>query len=107
VPVQFMKIVLIGLDHATQWKDPTGDLKQLLGILISGYRPKLIAEEAYKLPTTVAQRLAFQMEVPWLEIDMNDSERLREGIHQELAKRPSGPALPDGYSEGYLANADP
>ncbi|HEY1676858.1 MAG TPA: hypothetical protein VGG04_04070 [Candidatus Sulfotelmatobacter sp.] len=84
-----MKVVLLGLNHELQWKDPTGDLRQILGHLISTRGVDLVAEEAAGLPTTVAQRLAFILDKPWIDIDMNKAERVLAGIHESLlARRP-------------------
>jgi len=64
-----LKLQIIGLDHETQWRDETGDFRKLLLGLANQEKPQLIAEEAFSLPTTVAQRLSWGIDVPWLDID--------------------------------------
>jgi hypothetical protein len=105
-----LDVTVIGLDHRVQWKDPTGELQVLLERLVGESRVELIAEEAYKLPTTVGFRLACRANMPWVDIEMNDTERQQAGIYDELNKRPSGPLLKDDRSmvptERYLPHAD-
>ena len=105
-----MNVTVIGTDHKAQWADPTGDFQELLQRLVREADVKLIAEEAYKLPTTVGFRVACRANLPWLDFDMDDSERLRAGIYEELNSRPSGPVIKeDGTmapAESYLPHAD-
>ncbi|MGO8813457.1 MAG: hypothetical protein ACLQVG_02155 [Terriglobia bacterium] len=102
-----MDVTIIGLDHRVQWKDPTGDLQMLLEGLVRDSRVELIAEEAYKLPTTVGFRLACRANLPWVDIDMNDTERLQAGIDDELKKRRQRPLFDKKMVEvEYLAHAD-
>ena len=83
-----LKVTILGLDHETQWLDPTGDLREMLKTLFAQSRPELVAEEAHKLPTTVAQRLASAMDIAWLNVDMNDSERELNGISANVRRSP-------------------
>jgi hypothetical protein len=87
-------ITLLSLNHEVQWKDPTGDLHRILGELFGNSQIDLIAEEAFGLPTTVAQRLACRLDKPWIEIDMSIADRKLAGIHDALMKRRSEPIDP-------------
>jgi hypothetical protein len=81
----------------------------LLERLIKERGVKLIAEEAYKLPTTTGFRLACRADIPWIDVDMTDAERREAAIYDELNKRPSGPLLNDGsmlQTVSYLPCAD-
>lgn len=89
-----MKITLLSLNHEIQWKDPTGDLRRILGELFGNSQTDLIAEEAFGLPTTVAQRIACRLDKPWIEIDMSIADRKLAGIHDALMKRRSEPIDP-------------
>jgi hypothetical protein len=104
------KLTIIAVDHKLQWRDTDeGHLKSLISkILDDDMAIDLIAEEANKLPTTVAQRLACRGNVPWRNVDMDATERQRAGICDELLSRSGGPLLDDdeGYKECYLPNAD-
>jgi len=102
-----MDVTIIGLDHRVQWKDPTGELQMLLEGLVRQSRVDLIAEEAYKLPTTVGFRLACRANLPWVDVDMNDTERLESRINDELKNRPQRPLF-DGkkVAVSYLPHAD-
>ncbi len=102
-----MDVTIIGLHHTVQWKDPTGEFQTLLEDLVREYRVQLIAEEAYKLPTTVGCRLAYRANLQWVEIDLTDTERLQAGVEDELNNRPHRPLF-DGnkVAVSYLANAD-
>jgi len=95
-------VTLIGLDHDLQWRDPTGDLQILLEDLIRNSHVDLIAEEAYRLPTTVAQRLACRQGMPWVDIDMNEEERQRAGIYEESKKGSVAPLIEDGQTVGVV-----
>ena len=104
-----MNVTIIGLNHRVQWEDPTGDLQNLIDRVVEDRRVELIAEEAYKLPTTVGFRVACRANKPWIEIDMSDSERLQVGLCDELESRSS----PDWKDDGsmvtvvnYLPHAD-
>jgi len=105
-----LKVILIGLDHRTQWEDRTGDLRALLARIVGECGVELIAEEAYKLPTTIGFRLACRTNIPWIDIDMTDAETQEAGIREELTGRPHGPLLKgDGKmvdTVGYLPHAD-
>lgn len=107
-----MKARILGLKHPLQWKDTTrNDLRDLLSGLLAEEDADLITEEAPALPTTVAQRLAFQLNKPWLNVAMDECQRRAAGIYDELAKRPVWPFEDDngnhaGRAEGYLPNAD-
>jgi hypothetical protein len=103
------KITVLALGHRVQWEDPTGDLHKLLLELVTQSSVNLIAEEAHKLPTTVGQRLAHQLGKPWMNIDMDDTERKDAGIDDELKNHPSEPRWKNGIMvsmEYYLPNAD-
>ena len=79
----------------------------LLEGLVRESRVELIAEEAYKLPTTVGFRLACRANLPWVDIDMNDTERLQAGIDDELKNRPERPLFDrNKVAVSYLAHAD-
>lgn len=103
------KLTIVALHHGLQWRDTRqGHLKSLLaGVMEDAQGIDLIAEESEGLPTTVAQRLACSLNVPWRNVDMDTAERLREGIYEELKSRPEGPLVgEEGYKEYYLPNAD-
>lgn len=105
-----MNLTVLGLDHDLQWRDPNGDLQKLLYGLLWKSSVELIAEEAYKLPTTVGQRLALQLGKPWLDIDMNDAERERAGIYEESVKGGAAPLFEKGEIVGvtgeYLTHVE-
>jgi hypothetical protein len=105
-----LHIKIVGLDHVLQWKDTDEKHLQSLLSTLFGASPRveLIAEEAYKLPTTVAQRLACRLNIPWKEVDMDDLERQRAGIHDALQTRGGSPLMDDddGYTMSYLEQAD-
>lgn len=65
----------------------------------------LIAEEAHKLPTTVGQRLACRLNLPWLNIDMDDIQRKEAGISGKSIDRRPAPLeefdAPAGSSISY------
>jgi hypothetical protein len=82
-----MKIILLGLNHEVQWKDPSGHLRQILDDRINTCNVDLVAEEATGLPTTVAQRLAYNLDKPWIDIDMSKVERKLAGIAGALLDR--------------------
>jgi hypothetical protein len=104
------KITIVALHHRFQWKDTdAGDLGSLLTKMLEGDRSiELIAEEANKLPTTVGQRVAFRFDKPWVNVDMDEMERMRKGIYDELQTRDGGPLDDDcdGHKEYYMPNAD-
>lgn len=104
------RITVVGLHHKLQWRDTgSGDLESLLSKLLEREPTvELIAEEANKLPTTVAQRLACRLNKPWKNVDMDEMERQRDGIYEELQSRGSEPLMDDddGYTQCYLTNAD-
>ena len=89
-----MKITLLGLNHELQWRDPEGQLRQIVADRINSSGVDLIAEEAAGLPTTVAQRLACKLDKPWIDIDMSKAERKLAGIHEALLARQSVPIDP-------------
>jgi hypothetical protein len=97
-----MDVILVGVDHDVQWRDPTGNLQTLLADLIGKSRVDLIAEEAYRLPTTVAQRLACRLGKPWIDVDMNEEQRRREGIYEEAKKNSVCPLIEDGQMVGVM-----
>lgn len=94
-----MRIILLGLNHALQWKDPTGDLQRILEGQLANASVALVAEEASGLPTTVAQHLAFAYDKPWLDIDMSTADRKLAGIYDALKQRRREPL-------GLAENAD-
>jgi hypothetical protein len=102
-----MDATIIGLNHRVQWKDPSGELHMVLEGLVRESHVQLIAEEAYQLPTTVGFRLACRANLPWVDVDMNDTERLQAGIAEELKKRTQRPLF-DGkrVAVSYLPHAD-
>ena len=104
------KITIIALHHKLQWRDTdAGDLESLLTRLLEGdLSIELIAEEANKLPTTVGQRVAFRFNKPWANVDMDEMERQRQGIYDELRSRGGAPLDDDsdGCKEYYLEKAD-
>jgi hypothetical protein len=84
-----MKVTLIGVSHEVQWRDQTGYFRDVISKLIGAV--DLIAEESVGLPTTVAQRLAFKFDKPWIEIDMTIVERKLAGIYDALIARATPP----------------
>jgi hypothetical protein len=56
----------------------------------------LIAEEAYKLPTTIGQRLACKVGKPWVDIDMNDVKRIEASIYEQTKKAAGLPLIENG-----------
>jgi len=89
-----MKITITGLNHEVQWKDVPGRrLQTEIEKFLKNSPVELIAEEAYRLPTTVGQRLAYKYDIPWLEVDMHYAERKEHGIDD--GKRKQGPRLND------------
>jgi hypothetical protein len=99
-----MNIILIGLDHTTQARDPTGDLERILADLVSKRSPDLIAEEANTSGATVARSFG------GLNMDMSAAERIAAGIDGELRNRPwqfivQGDAVV-GEIRDYLPKAD-
>lgn len=104
-----MKITLVGLNHELQWKDPSGDLKRFLDQQFKNSSLGLVTEEARSLPTTVAQRLAWTYNTPWMDIDLSSADLKLAGIYDELQKRRSPPIDPSESSDcrvEYLPNAD-
>ncbi|MFZ0798878.1 MAG: hypothetical protein WCA13_03390 [Terriglobales bacterium] len=103
-------ITIIALHHKLQWRDTDlGHLESLLTKVLEGDPSiELIAEEANKLPTTVGQRIAFRFIKPWANVDMDETERQRQGIYEELQSRGGAPLDDDseGYKEYYLPKAD-
>jgi hypothetical protein len=89
-----MKIILLGLNHEVQWKDPSGHLRQILADEINNSSVDLVAEEAAGLPTTVAQRLAYKFDKPWIDIDMSRADRKLAGIDDALIARQTDPIDP-------------
>ena len=89
-----MKIILLGLNHDVQWKDPTGHLREIIAEQINNSSVDLVAEEATSLPTTVAQRLACKLDKPWIEIDMSKTDRELAGIDDALTNRLTHPIDP-------------
>jgi len=83
-----MLFVVIGIDHETQWLDRTGDFKTLVTSLCTEHAFYLIAEEACTLPTTTAQRLAFRLDIPWIDMDMSHSQRKEAGFEDSVAFAP-------------------
>ena len=94
--------ILIGLDHNVQWRDPTGDFQKLLENELIKSPVDLVAEEAYSLPTTVAQRLACRLGLPWIDMDMNDEERRRAGIYEDSKKDSLSPLFENGEIVGVV-----
>jgi hypothetical protein len=105
-----LNITIVGLHHPLQWKDV--ESKQLescfLGHLERTPTIEMIAEEANNLPTTVGQRLAFRLNKPWANVDMDRHERECNGIIAELRSRPGGPLddNSDGYKQYYMPQED-
>jgi len=89
-----VKIILLGLNHDVQWKDPTGHLREIIAEQINNSSVDLVAEEATGLPTTVAQRLACKLDKPWIEIDMSKTDRKLAGIDDALTNRLTHPIDP-------------
>jgi len=104
------KITIIAVHHKLQWRDTDArDLELLLTKTLEGDpNIELIAEEANRLPTTVGQRLAFRFNKPWANLDMDELERQRKGIHEALQSRGGAPLDDDsdGCKEYYLNEAD-
>jgi hypothetical protein len=96
--------------HKLQWRDTdAGHLESILAKILEGDPTiELIAEEANKLPTTVGQRIAFRFNKPWANVDMDEMERQRRGIYDDLQSRGGGPLDDDsdGCKEYYLPEAD-
>lgn len=91
-----MEVTIVGLDHQTQWQDSTGMLKRLLEGLCSTNQIDLIAEEASaQMPTTVGQRLAQRQDIPWLNVDMSNQQRVEAGIDHQV---PTGPLFDESYN---------
>lgn len=104
-----MKIMLLGLNHELQWKDSTGDLKKFLDQQFKNSGIDLVAEEAKSLPTTVAQRLTWMYDIPWMDIDLSSADLKLAGIYDELQNRRREPIDPTeslDYLLEYLPNAD-
>jgi hypothetical protein len=89
-----VKIILLGLNHDLQWRDPSGHLHQILADQVNDSKVDLIAEEAAGLPTTVAQRLAFKLDKPWIDIDLSKADRKLAGIDNALTERQTHPIDP-------------
>jgi hypothetical protein len=89
-----VKITLIGLRHELQWKDSTGDLRKLLEGQLANSSVDLVAEEASGLPTTVAQRLAYKCDKPWIDIDLTAAEKKLSGIYDAMMQRKREPLDP-------------
>jgi hypothetical protein len=104
------KITIIAVHHKLQWRDTdAGNLESILAKMLEGDPTiELIAEEANKLPTTVGQRIAFRFNKPWANVDMDEMERQRKGIYDDLQSRGGGPLDDDsdGCKEYYLPEAD-
>jgi hypothetical protein len=89
-----VKIILLGLNHDVQWKDPTGHLRQIIADQVNNSGIDLVAEEAAGLPTTVAQRLACKLDKPWIDMDMSKADRKLAGIDDALIDRQTYPIDP-------------
>jgi hypothetical protein len=103
------KIILFGVTHDLQWRDDTGDLRNILEQELAKSNIDLIAEEACGLPTTVAQRLAYKNDKPWIDIDLSIAERKLARIDEELKSRQYEPLNPSENNDVrilYLPNAD-
>jgi hypothetical protein len=104
-----VKIILIGLNHEVQWKDPTGDLRKILEHLITNSDVDLVAEEASGLPATVAKRLSCKHDKPWIDIDMSTADRKLSGIYEQLIERkrePIDPCESPSFRSLYLPKED-
>ena len=106
-----MKVLIIGLTHDVQSKDPTGHFLRLLESLLQESEVELIAEEAHKLPTTVGQRLACRLNLPWLNMDMDEAERKKARISGKIGNRRPAPledfdAPPGSFTFAYLDRED-
>jgi hypothetical protein len=91
--VTSVKVILLGLNHDLQWKDPTGHLRQIVADMLRSASIDLVAEEATGLQTTVAQRVACEFNKPWINIDMSKADRMLAGIDDALIARPNGSLL--------------
>lgn len=103
------RVLIIGLDHKVQWGDDSGQLRILLSSSITEKAVQLIAEEAFALPTTVGRRIACELGIPWLELDLDAFDRQRKGVADELDSRYQGPLFNGGvigFESAYLPNAD-
>lgn len=89
-----MKIILLGLNHDLQWRDPGGHLRQIVADIFSNHNVELVAEEATGLPTTVTQRFACELDKPWMDIDMSTADRKLAGIYHALIDRETDPIDP-------------
>jgi hypothetical protein len=70
-----MKLIILGIDHGMQGGN--AELGDLMTQLVKAEEVALVAEEnAYSFPT-VARQVASEQGVPWLQIDMDITERLR------------------------------
>jgi hypothetical protein len=104
------RITIIAVHHKLQWRDTdAGHLESILAKILEGDPTiELIAEEANKLPTTVGQRIAFRFNKPWANVDMDEMERQRKGIYDDLQSRGGGPLDDDsdGRKEYDVPEAD-
>ena len=103
------KITVLGVTHHLQWRDHTGDLRKVLADELAKSDVDLIAEEATGLPTTVARRLAYAKDKPWLELDLSIPERKSAEIDKSLKDRrfqPLNPGANDDLRSQYLPRED-
>jgi hypothetical protein len=103
-------VTIVGVDHSLQSNDPTGDFGRLLRQLLDKTPVDLIAEEMKGTDPTVAQQIALNRSIPWLNVDATLEDRVRLGIQVELFNRPT-PLIFEGdmcvgQKSKYLPHAD-
>lgn len=83
-----MIVTILGVDHELQRNDSTGDFGRLVQQALSEAPINVIAEEARESDCTVAQRIALDRSIRWLNVDITLEDKRRLGIYDELMNRP-------------------
>jgi hypothetical protein len=101
--------IILGTGHGLQGSDD--GLRNKIELINLQYSLVLIAEEvdADKPDIqTVAREVAFRRRIPWLPIDMNQKEKEKAGISEDLKNRADKELGPNGYYRinAYLRRAD-
>jgi hypothetical protein len=84
-----MKAHVLGVEHAVQLHDHTGDLNRLIRSTLSKKAFSLIAEEWSwnKHEITVGHRVAGELGLEWLNMEMTEDQQEAAGILNMLKKR--------------------
>jgi len=84
-----MNAYVLGVEHGVQLHDPTGDLNRLIRSVLSKESFSLIAEEWSwdKHQVTAGGRVAGELGLDWLNMEMTEDQQNAAGILDVLKKR--------------------